>query len=130
MSEFFKDLAKDFDPELRDPNQTREQWAAEILANSAFKRAQIPQYLYDQGYSASAAIEDMRDGVIAKKKPGRPRIARNAAYVQRRIANVIWQECGKILGSPKLTADGRKLVCELQEWAEKMGSSFRAPDAE
>ena len=129
MSEFFKDLAKDFDPEQRDPNQTREQWAAEIMANSTFKREQIPQYLYDQGYSADAAIEDMRDGVIAKKKPGRPRIARNAGYVQRRIANIIWQECGKILGSPKITPDGHKLACQWQEWAEANGSSFKAaPD--
>ena len=124
MSDFFKETSKAFLPEMRDPNQTLEQWVAEILINSNYERKEIPVKAYERGYSAKETIEYMME-TGTRKAPGRPRQNRDAKYVNKRIANLIWQDCSKMFGG-KLTGDGRQLVIQWQEWAEANGSTHRA----
>ena len=119
-----------FDIEKRDPNQTLAEWQAEILVNSTFERWQIPGKLYEQMYSARETIGYMRETITHARGPGRPRQSRNAEYVKRRIADLIWKDCSRMLGESKMLADGRAEVIYMQEWAEKNGSRFKAAKAE
>lgn len=122
------DYVKDttFDYELRDPNQTIEEWTAEILVKSKYERWQIPVECYAKNWSAQETIGHMEEMQANVRAPGRPRVARNAEYVKRRIADLIWQDCSKLLGQAYLLPDGRKVAIEMQIWAEQNGSRFKA----
>lgn len=126
MSSNFPDDPR-FQIEKRNPNQTQPEWEAEILVKTRFERWQIPKALYEKMYSADATIKYMQQTLASGKGPGRPRVARNATYVKKRLADLVWRDCALMLGQAYMLPDGRQMAIDMQIWAEANGSRFKSP---
>ena len=115
-----------FDIDKRDPNQTLDAWLDEIMSKGTFERAQIPTACYEKMYSAQETIDHMMQNKMSPRGPGRPPKKRNAEYVKRRLADLVWRDCSTMLGQARLLPDGRELAIEMQKWAEANGSRFKS----